>query len=409
MADSGVYDRWYRTVDGKRVPSGVHGQGKRWQARWRDDSGPGGTVRQRAQNFDRKVQAETFLAKVKTDLAPGGHYVDPAAGKRTLRAYGDGWLAMQTSDPSTREAAELRLRLHIFPQLGDYQLAAIRPSVVQAWTRGLQATLAPNYVRVIFANLSALLSAALDDGLIARNPCCAGSARPPAPDRRKVVPWPVERVAAVRNGLPDRYRALADLGAGLGLRQGEAFGLAVDDIDWLRGTVHVRRQVKLLGSKPHFALPKGGRQRDVPLPEQVALRLAAHLQAWPAVAVTLPWSPAGKPQTHRLISSTRERTALDRTYVNRHVWKPALEQASIPATRENGMHALRHHYATVLLTDGLNPKAVADWLGHADPGFTLRVYGHVMPSSEDRGRAAIDKALGGAGAPDVHAETTGDA
>jgi integrase len=408
MADSGVYDRWYRTVDGKRVPSGVYGQGKRWQARWRDDSGPGGMVRQRAQNFVLKAQAETFLAKVKTDLAPGGHYVDPAAGRTTLRAYAEGWLQAQTTDPSTREAVELRLRLHILPALGDYQLAALRPSVVQAWTRGLQATLAPNYIRVIFANLSAVLRAALDDGLIARNPCTAGSAKPPSPDRRKLVPWPVERVAAVRAAVPDRYRVLVDLGAGLGLRQGECFGIEVADVDWLRGVVHVRRQVKLLSGLPHFALPKGGRQRDVPLPEQVALRLAAHLQAWPAVAVTLPTSPAGKPETHRLLCSTRERTALHRTYVNRHVWKPALEAAGVPAGRDNGMHATRHHFATVLLEGGVNVRAVADYLGHSDPGFTLRVYGHVMPASEDRARAAIDAALT-SGALDVHAEVSQDA
>jgi integrase len=227
-----------------------------------------------------------------------------------------------TTDPSTREAVELRLRLQVLPQLGDYPLAALRPSVVQGWTRGLQGHLAPSYVRVIFANLSALLGAAVDDGLIAANPCRSRSVKPPAPDRRKLGPWSVERVAAVRDGLPGRYRVLAEFGAGLGLRQGEAFGLAVEDVDFLRGVVHVRRQVKLLGDKPHFALPKGGRQRDVPLPEQVALRLAAHLQAWPAIAVTLPTSPAGKPETHRLLCSTREQTALHRTYVNRHVWKP---------------------------------------------------------------------------------------
>jgi integrase len=407
MAESGVYDRWYKTIDGRRVRSGAYGQGKRWQARWRDESGPGGTVRQRKQNFDRRADAERQLTTVKADLARGA-YLDPKAGKTRLRAYVEEQLKLQTSDPSTREAVELRLRLHVLPELGDYPLASLRPSIVQAWTRGLQATLAPSYVRVIFANLSAILRAAVDDGLIARNPCQARSVRPPAPDRRKLVPWPVERVARVRAGLPDRYRVLADLGGGLGLRQGECFGLAVDDVDFLRGVVHVRRQVKLLGDKPHFALPKGGRQRDVPLPEQVALRLAAHLQAWPAVAVTLPASPAGKPQSHRLICSTRERTALHRTYVNRHVWKPALEQAGVPASREHGMHALRHHYATVLLSDGLNPKAVADWIGHADPGFTLRVYGHVLPSSEDRARATIDAALRSS-ALDVPSEAVADA
>jgi integrase len=403
VADSGIYDRWYKTVDGERVPSGSHGQGRRWQARWRDDARV-----QRKQSFRRKEQAKQYLAKVKADLDRGA-YVDPSAGKMRLRVYAEQWLAAQTFDPSTREAVELRLRLHVFPTLGDHELRALRPSVVQAWTRGLQQQLAASYTRVVFANLSAILQAALDDGRIARNPCRVGSVRPPAPDRRKVVPWTGERVAAVTAALPERYQALAVAAAGLGLRQGEAFGLAVDDVDFLRETVHVRRQVKLLGSKPHFALPKGGRQRDVPLPERVALRLAAHLQAWPAVAVTLPTSPAGKPQTHRLLVTTRERTALDRTYVNRHVWKPALEAAEVPSTRENGMHALRHHYATVLLTDGLNPKAVADYLGHADPGFTLRVYGHVLPASEDRARAAIDKALGGAGALDVPSERSADA
>jgi hypothetical protein len=57
MADSGVYDRWHkanpkpgesRCREHRKVPSAGHGQGKRWQARWRDESG-----QQSAQNFDR--------------------------------------------------------------------------------------------------------------------------------------------------------------------------------------------------------------------------------------------------------------------------------------------------------------------------------------------------------------------
>ena len=53
---------------------------------------------------------------------------------------------------------------------------------------------------------------------------------------------------------------------------------------------------------------------------------------------------------------------------------------------------LRHHFASVLLEDGVSIKAVAEFLGHADPGFTLRTYTHLMPSSEDRMRAAIESA-----------------
>ncbi|MFJ9618081.1 tyrosine-type recombinase/integrase [Streptomyces noursei] len=63
-------------------------------------------------------------------------------------------------------------------------------------------------------------------------------------------------------------------------------------------------------------------------------------------------------------------------------------------SREHGMHALRHYYASVLLDAGENIKALAEYLGHSDPGFTLRVYTHLMPNSQDRARKAIDEAFG---------------
>lgn len=44
----------------------------------------------------------------------------------------------------------------------------------------------------------------------------------------------------------------------------------------------------------------------------------------------------------------------------------------------------------LLLDAGESIKALANNLGHADPGFTLRTYTHLMPSSEERTRKAID-------------------
>ncbi|MET4641633.1 tyrosine-type recombinase/integrase [Streptomyces sp. NPDC006539] len=55
------------------------------------------------------------------------------------------------------------------------------------------------------------------------------------------------------------------------------------------------------------------------------------------------------------------------------------------------MHALRHFYASVLLDAGENIKALSNYLGHTDPGFTLRVYTHLMPSSEGRTRKAVNR------------------
>jgi integrase len=84
---------------------------------------------------------------------------------------------------------------------------------------------------------------------------------------------------------------------------------------------------------------------------------------------------------------------VNRNYFNHHVWKPALRAAGVEPARANGMHALRHFYASVQLEAGTSVRALAEYLGHADPGFTLRVYTHLMPSSESRARQPVDEAF----------------
>jgi site-specific recombinase XerC len=54
------------------------------------------------------------------------------------------------------------------------------------------------------------------------------------------------------------------------------------------------------------------------------------------------------------------------------------------------MHDLRHFYASALIRAGLNPKVVAERLGHADASMTLKVYAHLWPDDEDRSRQAVD-------------------
>ena len=72
---------------------------------------------------------------------------------------------------------------------------------------------------------------------------------------------------------------------------------------------------------------------------------------------------------------------------------PALRAAGVTPCRENGFHALRHAFASVLLADGVDIRTLAEYLGHHDPAFTLRVYCHLIPSSEERVRSAVDRAL----------------
>ena len=359
-----------------------------WQVMWRDPEG-----KQRAKNFPREKDAKAFAASVETDKDRGS-YTDPNAGRMTLKAFATEWLEAQTFTEGTREATELRLRLHIFPSLGAKPLAAIKPSDVQRVIKLLSATLAPAYVRTILANLSTVLTAAVDDGRIAKNPAKASSVQAPKQNAPRARVWPLRDVAAVHVEIPVRYKIAVTLAARCGLRQGEIFGLAVSDVDFLRGVIHVRRQVKIVGSRLVYGLPKGGKVRDVPLPESVGNELAACLQAFPAKPVTLPMdSPTGKPVTADLILTSREGKAMNRNYFNPFLWKPSLKAAGIEATRDNGMHVLRHTYASVLLQAGESIKVVSEYLGHSDAGFTLRTYTHLMPDSDARARQAIDQAF----------------
>jgi len=363
------------------------GRAKPWQVRYRDPDGA-----QRSKSFALKREADAFRATVEVDLRRGA-YVDPQAGKVTLTEFATEWLDRQTFDVPTRIAVESRLRTHVAPTIGNTELRTLRPSHVQAWVRGLSRDLAPSYVGLILGHVKAILHAAVDDQLIATNPAASRSVKAPRAERRKVVPWTVEQVQTITAAHPERFRAIPMVAAGTGLRQGELFGIALEDVDFLRRTLHVRQQVRLIAGKPTLAPPKGGKVREVPLPESVAVALAEHLRRFPAGEVTLPWGDLdGEPTTRTLVFTGPKGASLDKNAHNERVWKPALRVAGIEPSRSTGMHQLRHHYASVLLDAGVSIAALADYLGHGSPSVTLNVYSHMMPHTEDRARSAIDAA-----------------
>lgn len=81
-----------------------------------------------------------------------------------------------------------------------------------------------------------------------------------------------------------------------------------------------------------------------------------------------------------------------------NIWKSALKAAGVEPSRDKGsMRAARPCLRAPRWRESI--KAVAECLGHTDPGFTLRIYTHLLPDTEDRTRSAIDAALGTATAP----------
>ena len=243
--------------------------------------------------------------------------------------------------------------------------------------------------------MSVVLSAAVDDGRITKNRCKASSVKAPSQPHQKIIPWTAAQVRAVRSELPERYQAMADCGAGLGLRQGEILGLAVDAVDFLRHEVHVRRQVKRVGGRLWLGPPKGGRERTVPLPETVALALAAQIAAYPPAEVSMPWHEPGARRHGQLAAVpllfvTPGGRELHPATLNSGTWCPRPAAGGSARRRDARPEALLRLRAPG--RRGGHPRAVGI-PGPSRHRLHPEDLLHLVPEAGGRARKAIEEAL----------------
>jgi integrase len=95
------------------------------------------------------------------------------------------------------------------------------------------------------------------------NPCTR--IKLPKTAKRIVEPLPAASIVALHDAITPRYRVAVVLGAGLGLREGEAFGLVLPRVDFLRRKVHIREQAQrgqLAAELKTVALAEQGRNRE---------------------------------------------------------------------------------------------------------------------------------------------------
>ncbi|CAM5229557.1 tyrosine-type recombinase/integrase [Streptomyces tanashiensis] len=214
--------------------------------------------------------------------------------------------------------------------------------------------------------------------MIPHNPCT--DAKLPSVPRKKVVPLAVEQVRTLAEEIPQRYKGLVLLGISTGLRPGELFGLQVRHLDLLHATVSVEQQIQQTAKHGvYIGPPKTARShRTVPLPRVAVDAMKAHLQDFPADEPES-WiftAPQGGPVVY--------------THFMDGAWRPTCAKAGIAKGTEP--HSLRHHYASLLIKHGESVKTVSERLGHTNPAMTLNIYTHLWPDSEERTRAAVDKA-----------------
>jgi integrase len=169
------------------------------------------------------------------------------------------------------------------------------------------------------------------------------------------------------------------LGARCGLRHGEAAGLTVDRVDFLRRQLTVDRQLVTERGNTSVSefgpLKTANSYRTVPLADSTVAVLAAHVKA------------CGTGHDGLLVHENGQPVNASRFG---HLWRQARKRAKVrPEAR---YHDTRHTFASVLLSNGVSVAAVAEYLGDT-PAVVLNTYAHLMPADHDRARSAIEAAF----------------
>lgn len=318
----------------------------------------------------KRLEAELLTqrdrgANLKPEKLTVAHYL-----ARWLEDYAELNLA-----PSTSKRYR-QLMNHVIGARGNILLQKLQPADVQSIygavrANGLSAKTTLNIHRV----LKEALSHAERQGLIDRNPCNRVQA-PRAPRFEPKIPDvdDLKRILEVADAEPT-MGALVKLAIYTGMRQGELLGVRWHDVDFERRRLAVRRSKTASG------------HRAVILPAIAIETLKQHRKAQAELHLKL--GPGYSDQG--IVFATSLGTAIDPGNFRRG-WDRIRKAAGIEGVR---FHDLRHAQATLLLSENVHPKVVAERLGHSRVDLTLNVYSHVLPGLQERAADVIDRLFAG--------------
>lgn len=368
MASKSIDDRW-RVTDretGALVPSVRDGKGKRWRARYRRESGGKQIIRA----FGRLADARRFLDEVTADIVRG-IYVHPSDGRVTFVAFYATWSQRQVWERTTRSAMDLAARSVPF---ADVPLRELRRSHIEHWVKAMAAKpLAATTIHTRVNNVRAVLRGAMADRMIPRDP----SEGVTLPRRRKraaamTIPTPAQ-VGSLLAVADEPFAPFIALCAFAGFRLGEAAAVQVGDVDFLRRTLAVSRQVQREnGGGVEVRAPKYGSERSVFLSDALVTMLAEHIARY---------RPGDDPKRWLFVG---EGDLPPHQNTVGHRWRQTLQAAGVVGR----LHDLRHFYASGLIAAGCDVVTVQRALGHASGTTTLTTYSHLWPTAEDRTRQA---------------------
>lgn len=391
----------------RRLPSG------RWQARRCEADG----TRVSLGSWRTRADAEHALVLAEADELRGERVLDSTG---TVAEWVDVWLAEGAHrwKPTTMRSNRSSVRTHVVPQLGSVPIAQINRRTIFSWLDELRSDpdRSPRTVALAAITLSGVLSTAVAHGQLQANPAARlGLNQTRQREPRFLTIDEVERLAdavthpkrnpaghGARSVAPDsypQYGLLVRLAAYTGLRASEATALQRRNIDLTTGVIYVvagapevAGAVVLGTTKASRPGSPGGKTRSVPIPapllDQLRWHLATQVGADPSAPVFV--SPTGAQHRHG-------------QFYRRHF---------LPATRAAGLagttwHDLRHSYASLMIAEGIHPRALMELMGHSSITVTLGTYGHLFPGLATGPAAALGERIAGrTSAPTGHAKGT---
>ncbi len=273
----------------------------------------------------------------------------------------------------------------IVPHIGDVTLADFKPANAEALLKTLRA--AGNsqcHLNYVWIMLSSAYKKALRLGMVAHNPMV----RVDKPTRKlkQFEVWTSEEAnqfMARTEG--ERLAPLFVLALSTGMRQGELLGLRWEDIDFAKKELTVRRQLT-----EERAVVDGKITRELKLvePKTDAGKRTFKLSAMCVSALTK--------QKALLLREGFARSGM--VFVNSrggYMLKTGVIKAFRAAAKAAGVkvirfHDMRHTNATGLISGGMNPRTVADRLGHSDPSVTLKVYAKYSKQADEKAAEMVD-------------------
>lgn len=283
---------------------------------------------------------------------------------------------------STHRFYDFNLTLHLFPTLGSHPVGSVtradcRRVLVACRTKGLKVASLQGVQRT----LSAVLSQAVEDGILPANPAfrMGRHVRRGDEPRREIHPLTREDahtfLTTIETHWPGHY-AFFLCALRTGMRLGELLALQWGDLDFKNGFIEVQRN--LVSGK--LTTPKNRKRRRVDMSAHLMETLDRRLVTAKAAALK-----AGKQAPPAWVFTNRDGEPLDGDNLRARVFEPALTKAKLRHVR---LHDLRHTCASLLIQQGESLVYVRDQLGHSSIQVTVDIYGHLVPGSN---RAAVDR------------------